>query len=126
MFGRLCHFSQGQSCAETERSETDLRIRCPHGPHLVTVDPNSTESIAPFVFRDLDCPDWADGLGIPEAPAAELNLSTQFGIVDQTRTHRFGRICGIRSDAEAWNNTFKSVALDSGRTLTGCQSTVVA
>jgi hypothetical protein len=105
------------------RWEVDVKIPCPHGPHLITFDPNrdrlnyrmkrssSTETPGLNLFD-------ADSTVNKDAQGRKITLAQQFGIIDQTATRRFARIYGIRNDAESWNSTLQGFYMIGKRSRT--------
>ena len=105
------------------RWEVDVKIPCQFGPHVITFDPNrdrlnyqmKRSSSAKGTELNLFDPDSTVN---QDAKGRKINLAQQFGIIDQTRTHRFARMYGIRNDAESWNSTLQGFYMIGKRSRT--------
>jgi hypothetical protein len=101
-------FSQG-----SYRWEMDIRIHCPYGPHIVTVDPNGWGLPHTRKLSDIRSGHRIGApptrLVKPSKKNSELNVAEQVRVIDQTRTHRFAQIYGGRNDVESWHQTLKNV-----------------
>jgi len=95
------------------RWEVDIRIHCPYGPHIITVDPNGWGLPQ---ARPLATVPSGHHVGLlpprsakPSEKNSDLNLAEQVRVIDQTRTVRFGKIYAPRNDVESWHQTLKHV-----------------
>jgi hypothetical protein len=83
------------------RWEADLIIRCPHGDHVVTIDPN--ETISATTVRALRTqPDGSTG-----TRQATANFSEDLRLVQVNDEDLFAPLYGLRNDSESGNNHLK-------------------
>lgn len=80
--------------------EVDYVVRCPHGDHTVTVDPNATYPAQ--TVREFNKDRRATTAG-----RATMNLSEDLRMVQVNDPEILGPLYGLRNDAEANNSTFK-------------------
>jgi hypothetical protein len=80
------------------RWEADLVVRCKHGDHVVTVDPNTTLG-ATTVGAMRTNPDRPVSLG-----KATANLARDLRLVQVNDEEEFLKLFGLRNDSESGNN----------------------
>lgn len=127
-WGRPCRVIDVRRIADGRkyRWEVDVKIPCPLGPHVITFDPNR-DRLSYWMRRSsstetpgLNLID-PDGTVNKDAEGRKINLSEQFGIIDQTSTRRFARIYGVRNNAESVNSHLKNTVGLGSRSRTYTQ-----